>query len=851
MRVLVTGVTEQSGWAVARRLLAAGHEVVGLASRPHRYVDPRVELVVGDPGDERVCARAVTGCAAVVHLHWVQPRRGDTGHENVRAAGRIARAARDAGARIVLPSTSELGHDSTGTAGRRRSSEARLRAMAEQAVLASGATSVIVRAAPLAGRRADAASCTTLASLLRAPEGESWQLLHNDDYERFLTVAATSAARGIVALACRGTIDPPTARRILREHGAPTSARRVPGIPCPPSLDTAALSEEWEFHCGWSAAEVVEDLARGLVGRTPRRDGAVPLRGRIPLPSHVIPARVPASDEHPLEVAAPDGLEGEFDDRIDSRFPVYTATNTSEALPGPMTPATIDLHVGAIRLANEQMGRMLAFDGLAMEQWNSRVISVFGHHVYINVSVGVLTAENMPGWDEDSIRSDVYGNVPTDVELLPHGRPPMPEGLAGVKATATVMGRVIATARRYRASAEHVYAAAHREALGSEAILALTDEQLETRARLWRDRLGHAWAAAAIGVMMTGAAKAIHERKHPGEEPAIDVRELASARTMLGVERLAEYFRADAKLCALGKAGDVTGVRAASPGFAAALDAELDTVGHRGPGECELANPVFADRPEMLVTAAANAASLPVADRSERPRGRSSRTARMTAGATIARERARDAVVRVNHCLRLVLRERGRRLAAAGVLREMEDIFYLSMEEAFHPPSDAAERAARRRGERERLRELSMPDVITGRWEPTRDSARLAAQEQLSGLGVCGGVVEGPVKLVASVDDEIEPGDVLVASVTDTGHTAMFGYAAAVVTDLGGAASHAAIVAREFGIPCVVDTKCASGALTDGQAVRVDGSAGTVTVVGRDDAVGTDSGEVATEGRAR
>ncbi len=59
----------------------------------------------------------------------------------------------------------------------------------------------------------------------------------------------------------------------------------------------------------------------------------------------------------------------------------------------------------------------------------------------------------------------------------------------------------------------------------------------------------------------------------------------------------------------------------------------------------------------------------------------------------------------------------------------------------------------------------------------------------------------------------------------------MFGYAAAVVTDIGGAASHAAIVAREFGIPCVVETKHSTTSLEDGQLVRVDGAAGTVTLL--------------------
>lgn len=80
-------------------------------------------------------------------------------------------------------------------------------------------------------------------------------------------------------------------------------------------------------------------------------------------------------------------------------------------------------------------------------------------------------------------------------------------------------------------------------------------------------------------------------------------------------------------------------------------------------------------------------------------------------------------------------------------------------------------------------------------------------------------------------DDDIEPGDVLVATVTDVGWTALFGGVGAVVTDVGGLHSHAAIIAREFGIPCVVGTERATLDLTDGQMIEVDGSSGTVKPV--------------------
>jgi phosphohistidine swiveling domain-containing protein len=82
-----------------------------------------------------------------------------------------------------------------------------------------------------------------------------------------------------------------------------------------------------------------------------------------------------------------------------------------------------------------------------------------------------------------------------------------------------------------------------------------------------------------------------------------------------------------------------------------------------------------------------------------------------------------------------------------------------------------------------------------------------------------------------SPDDDLDEGDVLVTSVTDTGWTPFFGVAAAVVTEHGGLMSHASIVAREFGIPAVVGLNGACSRLTDGQLVEVDGVAGTVTVL--------------------
>jgi pyruvate,water dikinase len=105
---------------------------------------------------------------------------------------------------------------------------------------------------------------------------------------------------------------------------------------------------------------------------------------------------------------------------------------------------------------------------------------------------------------------------------------------------------------------------------------------------------------------------------------------------------------------------------------------------------------------------------------------------------------------------------------------------------------------------------------------------------RVSGLAVSRGVHEGTARLCFTSADleKVRPGDVLVAPLTSPAINVVLPILGAIVTDKGGALSHAAIVSREFGIPGVVGTRNATREIPDGARVRVDGEAGTVTVVG-------------------
>jgi pyruvate,water dikinase len=178
--------------------------------------------------------------------------------------------------------------------------------------------------------------------------------------------------------------------------------------------------------------------------------------------------------------------------------------------------------------------------------------------------------------------------------------------------------------------------------------------------------------------------------------------------------------------------------------------------------------------------------------------------------------------------------EFGRRLVSVGILDTPEDVFHLKLDELeridgkLPPPLElAAELRAsmlRRKEKRARLEGTPLVDPrLFLQSSPEGD-------ELLRGMPGSSGVAEGPARIVrdGSEFDKLVAGDVLVAPYTNPSWTPLFQRAVAVVVDSGSAASHAAIVAREYGIPAVMSTVTGTRTLRDGERIRVDGSQGAV-----------------------
>ena len=203
--------------------------------------------------------------------------------------------------------------------------------------------------------------------------------------------------------------------------------------------------------------------------------------------------------------------------------------------------------------------------------------------------------------------------------------------------------------------------------------------------------------------------------------------------------------------------------------------------------------------------------------------------------------------------MRATVAEMGRRLAEVGVIEDRDQVHFLERGEV----SDALEAVERPSGTLPRLAALASERRETWEWQrnlvpppqipPAEDSlwgewagrsvlmvrpglVRDRSGPRLVGQPASPGRVSGPARVLTSLEDfgKLGRGEVLVTVATNPAWTPLFPLASAVVTEVGGGASHSSLVAREHGIPCVVGTGVATRVIHDGQIVTVDGTEGVV-----------------------
>ena len=210
------------------------------------------------------------------------------------------------------------------------------------------------------------------------------------------------------------------------------------------------------------------------------------------------------------------------------------------------------------------------------------------------------------------------------------------------------------------------------------------------------------------------------------------------------------------------------------------------------------------------------------------------------------RERTKTTIVKAIHEARMAFRELGRRHAAAGNIDTAAHVFLLLNAElgAFVADPGAFREILRARSvDYEALADIEPPFIIRDAAMPplsswVRRTAAAAVPHAAAGTIITGmsgspGVVRGTARIVLDPSDPaaLEPGDILVAPFTDPSWTPLFMIAGGVVVNVGGQISHAVIVARELGVPCVVSATGATDTIPDGATIEVDGNTGAITVL--------------------
>jgi phosphohistidine swiveling domain-containing protein len=532
------------------------------------------------------------------------------------------------------------------------------------------------------------------------------------------------------------------------------------------------------------------------------------------------------------------GPDEQWNDSLNGDY-LWSNGNLGEALPDVMTPATWSF----VRLL---MTRMTFPPSLPGYRGYGRI----GGRFYANVSMSI-SLEALAGISPRrfvALFGPVLGKLPP-VNDIPRPRLPRWKAIRlTVAATAAMLRRVRASQKRMP---EFLAGAPARcERLRAE-IGQSTDATV--LASLWRDKVRPLVVEACD--MLSAAV-------------------LHGTTLVSGPGKLAKLVgEADSALLLSGQPGEGTPLASLGPviGLARLARGEIDRdtfarqYGHRSSHEIELSiqrpaeDPAWIDAQLAALQDNAHDADALLA---------SQEAARAAAWERLARRDPKKAAAARKLIARWVPVARDREAARSEVARSVwvtrtwvrrageltghgDDLFFLELQETFDLlRGDLAPLAKvpARRASYETYRTLPpYPALIRGRFDPIRwaadpnrrsdyydERAQPAKPDgTISGFPGAAGVVEGIARVLRTPEDaaQLRDGEILVTTVTNIGWTPIFPRAAAVVTDVGAPLSHAAIVARELGIPAVVGCGNATMLLHSGDRVRVDGSSGTVEVL--------------------
>jgi len=534
------------------------------------------------------------------------------------------------------------------------------------------------------------------------------------------------------------------------------------------------------------------------------------------------------------------------------RMPFYTRANAGEVLADPASPLgwTLVFEKGLLPGWLRGLVEFGIYREGELPTARPPVAGLFGGYFYINLSHCRVVAIRM-GMTVEAFDAALLGSAAAAPPYQPHPDDPCEQCSAKVAQT---IGEILAASQFPQIDADLDRVLAKRR--GRPDLTALSAAGLVAHARSFLPELDNAFArhdystfGSAVGPAMLAEACAAVGQPEALLDLISGYGEVPSASPSWGLWHLSRLANA-------------------SPEFSEAFGGFLAEFGQRGPNEWDIRAVSWEAGPDQVLALVDSMRHLPDEDSPDARHARLEATRQAAADRIRAalpddasrqsfdvalassartiplREKTKLIAVTTINEVRLALRELGRRGVTAGYYAAPEDVMMLlesELDDYVADPARFAPVIAERLAQYLALFEIEPPFIIDTdpaplpRW-PRRARPRPAPAktgEVLKGIGGSAGQFQGRARVAMDLPAAmaLEPGEILVAPLTDAAWTPLFLVAGAVVVDVGALNSHAVVVSRELGIPCVLSLQDGTARLRDGMELAVDGTAGTVTVI--------------------
>ena len=563
------------------------------------------------------------------------------------------------------------------------------------------------------------------------------------------------------------------------------------------------------------------------------------------------------------------------------RWPHYTRANAGEVLSVSASPLSqqfcwengilLGWRDGYVRGGNYTLDEFT--DG------EPEVCGFFAGYFYINLANVRMQAVRSPLLTVEQLDLAFFGDHPEVPPYEAHPLDDRPEMAEGILAH---LGWVMSNTSIPEVDAEKVMTIALRQARPD--LSTLSDAGLLTRARMFQPLLRKLFDShtppssdSAIAPGILGAVCAALGEPETAMKLIAGIGDVDSAEPSYRMWELSRSVNASSEITKefnAGVAGLLARLQASSNADAKKFVADfaqfIVEFGSRGPNEWEISADTWETKPEY---------ALVVIDRirlqsdTESPKIRNARKAEerlaLTAdirakvkplgeelagqleGALIAssqmaiRERTKTNIIRALHEVRMAFRELGRRRVAEGTLKDPHHVFALldsELDQFLFEGASMKDTLATRHAQWQELQQLEPPFFIkNGIVPPLSDykkkgqsnAAKAGVGDVVQGVPGCTGQYVGRARVILDPTEpgDLEPGDVLIAPNTDPAWTPLFMSCGAVVVNVGAAISHAIIVSRELGLPCVVSATDATVRIPNGALIEVNGDTGAVTIL--------------------